>query len=374
MNFDEDWIAKSKKRKEFNQSLLEWYDQNKRALPWRDGYDPYNVWISEVMSQQTRLETVIPYYLKFVEKYSSVATLAGANDEELLKLWEGLGYYSRARNLKNAANQIMEDFKGKFPEKISDIKSLKGVGDYTAAAIASIVYKQPEPAIDGNLIRVASRLFELDADISKTSSKKVFEEKLRMLISHEKPGDFNQAFMDLGSRICTPKIVRCKSCPIKKYCQSFSKNTMLNFPVKTKKLAQKDLYYIALAVCNSLGEYHIKKRPKAGLLSEMWCFPLIEITKTEYNKIVKENLPPSIPSKWKKRVSRIRFQREFTHVFSHQKWHIALYLAKEDESFVIREDSSEEFHLETEKWLTIAEIKKLPLAGPQVKMMENTIF
>ena len=371
MNFDQNWIRKPQKRKEFNQNLLKWYNQNQRPLPWRGENNPYNIWISEIMSQQTRLETVIPYYLKFVEKYPSIATLANANDEELLKLWEGLGYYSRARNLKVAAKQMMDNFHGKFPEKLRDIKSLKGVGDYTAAAIVSIVYGQSEPAVDGNLIRVTSRLFELDVDISKTSSKKVFEEKLRELISHEQPGNFNQAFMDLGSGICTPKIVKCENCPIRNFCQSFSRNTMLNFPVKTKKQAQKDLYYIAFAIQNSSGEFFIKRRPKAGLLSEMWCFPLTEVTKAEYYKIVKKNFPPSIPPKWKRGISRIRFQKQFTHIFSHQKWHIALYLAKEDESFVIREDINEEFHLETEKWLTIDEIKRLPLAGPQVKMMED---
>lgn len=174
--------------KEFQQDLLSWYDDNKKPLPWRKTTEPYKIWISEIMSQQTQVETVMPYYERFMKKYPTIETLAQADDAELLKLWEGLGYYSRARNLKIAAQEVVDKYNGKFPDNLADILSLKGIGPYTAAAIASISFGLAEPAIDGNLMRVTSRLFELDCDISKSSSRKIFDGYLRKLISKKRPG------------------------------------------------------------------------------------------------------------------------------------------------------------------------------------------
>ena len=349
--------------KQFQQALLFWYKKNKRALPWREDKNPYYTWISEVMAQQTRLETVIPYYERFVKKYPSIEALANADDQELLKLWEGLGYYSRARNMKIAANQMIERFQGQFPESLEEIKSLKGIGDYTASAIASICFGLPEPAIDGNLLRVTSRLLELDADISKNSSKKIFEESLRELIDPTQPGDFNQAFMDLGSRICTPKVVKCEHCPIKSFCRSHGRGTMLEFPVKTKKIKQQQLYYLAFAIQNEKGEFFVEKRINEGLLSQMWSFPLREMTKTEYDKVAK------------KKESGIDrpFKKEVSHVFSHQKWHILLLEGElrnlGEESIILGWNVIPKECSENQKWLSLQELEKLPLAGPQKKMM-----
>ena len=353
-----------KEIKNFQLSLLLWYEKNKRALPWRECKNPYYIWISEVMAQQTRLETVIPYYERFIKKYPSIEALAKAEDEELLKLWEGLGYYSRARNLKRAANQIKEDFEGRFPEKLEEIRRLRGVGGYTASAIASICFDLPEPAIDGNLMRVTSRLLELDVDISKSGSKKVLEEKLKERIDHNRPGDFNQALMDLGSLICTPKVVRCESCPISSFCQSYSSGTMLNFPLKSKKIKQQQLYYLALAIRNDRGEFLIERREKEGLLSQMWIFPLKEVTKEEYKEVIRKG----------EHHTTLEVEKEISHVFSHQKWHILLLkgeykkMEKEGEDIpkwnVIPKALSE-----NQKWLSLEELERLPLAGPQKKMM-----
>ena len=353
-----------KEIEKFQQALLLWYKKNKRTLPWRGSKNPYYTWISEVMAQQTRLETVIPYYERFVKKYPSIEALANANDQELLKIWEGLGYYSRARNMKIAANQMVERFQGQFPESLEEIKSLKGVGDYTASAIASICFDLPEPAIDGNLLRVTSRLLELDADISKSGSKKVFEESLRNLIDPTQPGDFNQALMDLGSGICTPKVVRCEYCPMRSFCGSHRNGTMLEFPVKTKKIKQQQLYYLAFAIQNEKGEFFVEKRTKEGLLSQMWSFPLREVTKTEYDQV----------SKKKELGTGLRFKKEVSHIFSHQKWHILLLegdlgeIEGEEnnilERIVVPKECSE-----NQKWLSFQELEKLPLAGPQKKMM-----
>ncbi len=234
--------------KEFQQDLLSWYDDNKKPLPWRKTTEPYKIWISEIMSQQTQVETVMPYYERFMKKYPTIETLAQADDAELLKLWEGLGYYSRARNLKIAAQEVVDKYNGKFPDNLADILSLKGIGPYTAAAIASISFGLAEPAIDGNLMRVTSRLFELDCDISKSSSRKIFDGYLRKLISKKRPGDFNQALMDLGSLVCSPKSPKCEACPLLNYCAAAASGKQLNYPVKTKKDKTKRFVFYSLCL------------------------------------------------------------------------------------------------------------------------------
>ncbi|MCL2114259.1 MAG: A/G-specific adenine glycosylase [Streptococcaceae bacterium] len=349
--------------KKFNENLLAWYDENKKPLPWRETTNPYNIWISEIMSQQTQVETVMPYYERFMKKYPDVATLAVADDAELLKLWEGLGYYSRVRNLKLAAQQIMTEFEGIFPSVLTDILSLKGVGPYTAAAIASISFSLAEPAIDGNLMRVTSRLFELTDDISKSGSRKIFDQHLRKLISADRPGDFNQALMDLGSKVCTPKVAKCEVCPIRIYCEAYAHGTPLNFPVKTKKLKQKDLYFVAVALQNSLGEYYLEKRPATGLLANMWTFPLSVLTENEFGQVITDGAVSKLPD-LPKTISKTEYIGNFTHIFSHQKWHIAIMKAVPEEKFEVAEN----FLSADKMWLT--DLSAIPLAGPQIKMFE----
>ena len=193
----------------FKETFLNWYYQHKRTLPWRGTNNPYYIWISEIMLQQTRVDTVMGYYYRFIEQYPTIEALAEADEQSLLKVWEGLGYYSRARNLKVAAQQVMNDYDGQFPETMEAIRTLKGIGPYTAAAIGSIAFQLPEPAIDGKLMRVGSRLFGIDADIAKPSSRTIFDQAFREVLSEEAPGDMNQAFMDLGSSICTPTSPDC---------------------------------------------------------------------------------------------------------------------------------------------------------------------
>lgn len=344
-----------KNSKKLQQNLLSWYDVNKKALPWRTTKNPYNIWISEIMSQQTQVETVMPYYARFIEKFPDVASLAAADDAELLKLWEGLGYYSRARNLKIAAQQIMSDFDGKFPEALADIKSLKGIGSYTTAAIASISFGQAEPAIDGNLLRVTSRLFALADDISKASSRKIFDEKLRTIISADRPGDFNQALMDLGSKICTPKNPDCTECPISDYCAAFGAGTQEDFPIKSKKIKQKKVYYQAFAVKNADGEYLLEKRADSGLLASMWTFPMVEVTD--------ENADVQLPENLRKIVVKTEEVGEITHVFSHLKWFVKVV------SCQLSADRVTEDALYNEKWTTAAD-KKTVFPKPQLKMFE----
>ena len=195
----------------FRKALLDWYDKEKRDLPWRRTSDPYSIWVSEIMLQQTRVDTVIPYYHNFLDKFPDIAALAAAPEDAILKAWEGLGYYSRVKNMQKAAQQIVADYNGVFPKNPQEIAKLKGIGPYTAGAVSSIAFQIPEPAVDGNVMRVMSRLFEIDADIAKPASRKIFEAVVRELIDPERPGDFNQALMDLGSSICSPptKMERC---------------------------------------------------------------------------------------------------------------------------------------------------------------------
>lgn len=348
-----------RQQKKFQQALLEWYEEHGKNLPWRKGTEPYQIWISEIMSQQTQVETVIPYYERFLTTFPDVSALARANDEKLLKLWEGLGYYSRARNLKVAAQQMVENFSGRFPVKIDDIRSLKGIGPYTAAAIASICYGQKEPAIDGNLMRVSSRLFELEADASRQADKKIFDAALRPLMPEKEPGNFNQALMDLGSQICKPKNPDCKACPLKEFCQACKNQTIKDFPIKTGKVKTTDFYYLAFAIKNERGEYLFEQRPIKGLLASMWTFPLLEQTNEVFDK---EEV--SLPAFLSNQVIRHKKLGEIKHLFSHQKWTVRLIDCQ------LADGISEALSLlPNQRFISLSNLTDFALAGPQIKLM-----
>ncbi len=263
-----------KKIEKFQKDFLTWYQSEKRNLPWRADQDPYHVWISEIMLQQTRVDTVIDYYYRFMEQFPSIQSLAESDEQKLLKVWEGLGYYSRARNMKVAAQQIVKEHNGQFPTTVEDIKALKGIGPYTAGAIASIAFQLPEPAIDGNVMRVVSRLFGITDDIAKSKSRKTFDLATRKILSQEKPGDMNQAFMDLGSSICTPVNPKCETCPLQAFCFAKKESRQSEFPVKTKKAKPKDQYFLAGIIEDSHQQFLVEQRADQGLLAKMWLFPL----------------------------------------------------------------------------------------------------
>lgn len=284
--------------------------------------------------------------------YPNIASLAAAADENLLKLWEGLGYYSRARNLKIASQQIMAEFDGEFPSNLAEIKKLKGIGPYTAAAISSISFGLPEPAIDGNLLRVTSRLFELENDISKISSRKTFDEILRKIISVDEPGNFNQALMDLGSTICRPKLPKCEKCPVQQYCLAYLHGTQENFPVKSKKLKQKPVYYQAFVIRNNVNEYLLEQRPSSGLLASMWTFPMVE---------VKKNAEIQLPADLRGLVVKTKTIGEITHTFSHLKWFVTVV------DCILAEDIVQETVLYNQRWIKSGD-KQIVFPKPQLKM------
>ena len=225
----EKWTSEQKK--EFQRIFIEWYEKEKRNLPWRYNQDPYRIWISEIMLQQTRVDTVIDYFYRFMEWFPTIESLANAPEEKLLKAWEGLGYYSRVRNIQTAAKQIMTEYGGEMPRTPEEISKLKGIGPYTTGAISSIAFGLPEPAIDGNVMRVVSRLFCIEEDIAKASSRKTFDEAMRSIIDENHPGEFNQALMDLGSAICTPTSPLCEECPIQAFCLAKQQGKQYNHAI-----------------------------------------------------------------------------------------------------------------------------------------------
>ncbi|MFZ4844861.1 A/G-specific adenine glycosylase [Enterococcus casseliflavus] len=361
------------KIKTFQETFLTWYHKEKRNLPWRATNDPYAIWISEIMLQQTRVETVIGYFYRFMEQFPTIQDLAAAEEQKLLKVWEGLGYYSRARNLKAAAQQIVAEFDGEMPQSIEEIRSLKGIGPYTAGAIGSIAFGLPEPAIDGNVMRVVSRLFCIEADIAKASSRRPFDEVMRTIISPDEPGEFNQALMDLGSRICTPTTPKCEECPISQYCLAYAENRQTDFPVKSKKAKPKDVYYIAGAI-EDQGSFLLVQRPETGLLASMWHFPLVEVTKEQYEALQRtwakeEQLQldliaeddaleifPDLPVVWQK-----RHFGEITHIFSHLKWHVLLFYGRK----------RGELTLQDSEWAAKESFQNYVFPKPQQKLVDQ---
>ncbi|WJH31458.1 A/G-specific adenine glycosylase [Paenibacillus sp. CC-CFT742] len=263
-------------KQHFSVNLLDWYMINRRDLPWRRHNNPYFTWVSEIMLQQTRVDTVIPYFNRFIANFPTVQALAEAAEEDVLKNWEGLGYYSRARNLQAAAQQVMELHGGEMPQDKQAVFALKGVGPYTAGAILSIAFNQPQPAVDGNVMRVLSRYFLIDEDIMKGSTRVLMEELAGELIPEGRARDFNQALMELGALVCTPKAPHCLTCPVMEQCSGRIAGRELTLPVKTKAKPPRPEQRL-VALVEGRGEHRgqvlVRQRPATGLLARMWELP-----------------------------------------------------------------------------------------------------
>lgn len=265
----------------FTTILEKWYKENKRDLPWRKTSDPYRIWVSEVILQQTRIDQGRDYYLRFLEKFPTIRSLAEADEGEVLKIWQGLGYYSRARNMHAAAGQVMELYKGKFPVTCDGIRKLKGVGDYTAAAISSIAFGIPAPVVDGNVIRFFTRYFGILEPADTQRGKTAVLEKAKELIPAVHPGDFNQSVMEFGALQCKP-VPDCGSCPVKKSCVAFRENIVAELPLKSKKPAPRTRYFHYLLLITGRGKQgslFLKKRSGNDIWKNLFDFPLIETTK-----------------------------------------------------------------------------------------------
>lgn len=264
------------KIKAFRKALLNWYDQMGRSLPWRENQDPYSIWVSEIMLQQTQVKTVIPYYQRFMTTLPNVAALAKASEEQILSLWQGLGYYSRVRNMQTAAQEIVTNFDGQFPQTKAELLTLKGIGDYTAAAIASMAFGQVEPALDGNLIRIVTRLFEIDHDVTKAKTKQELLGILYQLIDPDRPGDFNQAMMDLGATVMTPDNLNINASPLKEFDLSYQHGTAKNYPNKPKKKKSKSQHFLAYYISNEKGQWLMRQHQEGELLQGLWHYPMVE--------------------------------------------------------------------------------------------------
>lgn len=298
--------------------ILDWYQKNKRDLPWRENTNPYYVWISEIMLQQTRIEAVISYFQRFIQHLPTVKDLSLVNDEVLLKLWEGLGYYNRARNLKKAAQLIMEKYKGRFPTSYEELITLPGVGDYTASAIASICYGEKKATVDGNVLRVYTRFYNDPSNISQIATKKKIKEELENFIS-SKSGDFNQGLMEIGEVLCIPKgIPNCELCPLNKKCLSYKNHNYSLFPKKEKQI-EKKIFQYTVFLFDDQGAIAISKRIKEKLLNQLWQFPNIDkfLNQRQVKDFLKE-----------KHViyKKIKKLGNYTHTFTHQVWKMRGYL------------------------------------------------
>lgn len=340
----------------FNSLILFWFDKNKRNLPWRNQRNPYKIWLSEIILQQTRVAQGTAYYLKFVEKFPTVQSLANASEQEVLKLWQGLGYYSRARNLHFTAKYIVNELNGDFPENFKDLLKLKGVGEYTAAAVASIAYNEPVPAIDGNAFRVFSRYYNIHQDISLPTTKKYFFELGKEVIDRKRPGDFNQAVMELGATVCTPANPKCEICPVNDSCEALAQNTIQTLPVKSKKLKirERNLHFLEITDNKN---YLIKKRTGKDVWKNLYNFPIIELTD-------KESIEPKLELLGIQGISKKTFEE--IHILTHQRLKITFWksvITQEKLKFL-----SEELDAEI---ILQEEIEELPLPRPMEKYLDK---
>jgi A/G-specific adenine glycosylase len=304
---------------DFSDILSQWYAINKRDLPWRSTVNPYYIWLSEIILQQTRVDQGLPYYLKFIDAFPAVADLANADEDLVLKLWQGLGYYSRARNLQFSAKLILSEFGGNFPDNHADILKLKGVGSYTAAAISSFSFGLPFAVLDGNVIRVLSRVFGIQTPFDTTAGKKQFQKLAQELLDKKNPAEYNQAIMEFGALQCVPKSPKCNDCPIVNDCIAFNTNTVSLLPVKSKKLKVKSRFLHFLVV-NKNNEVLIGKR-NSGIWQGLYEFPFLEFDENLNEKsVLKSPLWINFFKDSVKQISSI--SEEYIHKLSHQKIHV----------------------------------------------------
>lgn len=312
MNLREDMLN------EIVRPLLIWYRKNKRSLPWRDKDNAYYTWVSEIMLQQTRVEAVKPYFERFITELPDIPALAECPEKKLMKLWEGLGYYNRVRNMQQAAVTVTEEYNGKLPASYEELLTLKGIGSYTAGAIASIAYGIPVPAVDGNVLRVISRITESREDIMKQSVRRHMEDQLKVIMPEDSPGDFNQALMELGATVCVPNgPAKCEECPVKMFCLASMHDTAMELPVKTPKKERKIENRTVLVIQD--GERTaISRRPSRGLLAGLYELPNVEghLSQEEALRAAEEmQLEPL-------RIERLENAK---HIFSHIEWRMIAY-------------------------------------------------
>lgn len=299
---------------DFTRQILSWYEVHKRQLPWRNISDPYRIWVSEIILQQTRIAQGYEYYLRFIKAFPTVDDLAHAAEDEVLKLWQGLGYYSRARNMRTAAQTILSDHKGQFPTNYNDVLSLKGIGAYTAAAICSFAYNQPYAVVDGNVYRVLSRYFGIDLPIDSTQGKKHFAQLAQELLPTHQGADYNQGLMDFGALQCTPRSPVCKTCPLSSSCFAYNKAQVEMFPCKSKTIRTVERHFVYIDVITANGHW-LHRRGKNDIWQGLYEFPLLEFKhRPSFDDVIAHPLVKDIQSKgcWREVKTHVK------HVLTHQ--------------------------------------------------------
>lgn len=345
----------------FRKKLLSWYGKNKRDLPWRKTKDPYAIWISEVMLQQTRVDTVLPYYLSFMEKYPDLESLAKADSEEILKSWEGLGYYKRLQNLRKTATFLVQEKNGIFPDNFSGLKELPGIGDYIAAALSSIAFGKREAVVDGNVKRVMARIFKDPFPVNAGNSHRHFQNYADLLLDPKKPGDFNQALMDLGAMVCVPKKPLCTSCPVNSLCKAFLSGKQDFFPHRETRKKIPFFKVACAAILDEKKRILVTKRPETGMLPGFWEFPggKLEAGESELDACKREILEEiGLSPEGFEHLCKVR------HAYTHFRITMAF--------FVCHTRNAEELRLKTRerKWLPFDELKTLAFPAANRKCMK----
>lgn len=334
--------------------LLEWYQVHKRPLPWRNTKNPFHVWLSEIILQQTRIQQGLNYYLKFVGEFSNVHELAKVDEQTVLKLWQGLGYYTRARNLHKTAKIISHNHQGEFPNTFKVLKKLPGIGNYTAAAIASICFNEKVPAIDGNAYRVYSRLFGLNKDIGQSNAHKFFFEFAKEIMPEQQTGDFNQAIMELGATICLPQNPICTSCPVARHCVAFQTGKTENYPINSKKIKIKKRYFHYFFMFQPESEsFLIRKRDFQDVWQNLYDLPFIETTSKNLNNSDFEQY-------------QFKKTHQTKHILTHQHLNIQFY------ELLCTKDELEKFNIQGDYIkVKINEVSQYPFPKPIADFLEN---
>jgi A/G-specific adenine glycosylase len=338
-------------------NILQWYQKNKRDLPWRATNNPYFIWLSEIILQQTQVIQGLNYYYKFIENFPTIHHLAAANEEDILKLWQGLGYYSRARNLHKAAQTIVNDFNGEFPSTYNDVLKLSGVGPYTASAITSMAYELPYPVLDGNVYRFVARLYNIDLPINQPKTYTAFQEILTEMMVNQKPSTFNNAMMEMGAIVCKPVQPLCQNCPVLSFCEAYKKGTVNQLPVKLNKVKVKTRVFNYFYF-NLNGAFYMEKRTQKDIWENMYQLPLIETNNPVNNSELKLMLAEK---QWGDSLD-INFEMDLSHQLTHQKILVKVWSCSLDnKSFRTEKD-----------WIKVDEVsyKKYPIP----KLIEKIVL
>lgn len=321
--------------------LCVWFKENHRELIFRKDKNPYSIWVSEIMAQQTRIDSMLPYYEKWMQDYPTIEALASAPIEKILKSWEGLGYYNRARKLYEGAKQVMCEYNGILPDDYDELLKISGIGPYTAGAIASIAYNKEIPAVDGNVLRVISRLYELEDDISKQKTIKKVREIVQDLMKGSNPSDFTQGLMELGALVCMPQVILCNQCPLNQVCHAFNNHTQMNYPIKSKTKKSPEYSFKTLLVIKD-NQILLSRDDRDGLMKDFYRLPQYE----DFD------------------INGYNFIKQYKHIYSHKKWNMDVY---EYESGILPND-------EYLVWKELRDLKEIPIIGAHLKILKEKMI